>query len=1061
MWIVKLALRRPYTFVVMALLILLLGVTSIKRTPTDIFPEIDIPVVTVVWQYTGLSPDQMAKQITTFSEYTISSAVDNVKNIESQTLAGVSVIRIFFQPNVRIDSAIAQVTAVSQTILRRMPPGAQPPFIIRYNASSVPILQLALGSKTPTEAQLYDYGIYRVRQAIAPVRGATLPLPYGGKPRQIMVDLDPQALLSKGLSPLDVSNAVNAQNLTLPTGTTKIGKSEFIVDINGSPDTVAALNDVPIKQVNGSMVYIRDVAHVRDGFAVQTNVVRQDGNPSALLTILKNGGASTIDIVNQIKALLPGMRAAAPPGLVMTELFDQSIFVRAAINGVVKEGVIAALLTATMILLFLGSWRSTFIVMISIPLSILASLSILSLLGYTLNVMTLGGLALAVGILVDDATVEIENIHRNLAQRKPVQRAILDGAQQIAVPAFVSTLAICIVFVSVVFLTGPAKYLFTPLALAVVFAMLASYLLSRTLVPVMVKYLIRGHEGEKPAPNLFTRMQQSFEKRFEQFRQSYVNGLAWSLQNRATIFVLFAIVVGSALSILPIIGRDFFPTVDAGQFRLHVNAPPGTRLEESEQIFSRVEDVIREVVPAEEVATVIDNIGIPQYVNLAFSDNSTISSADGEILVSLKPDHRGSTPVYMKTLRENLGAQFPDLSFYFQPADIVSQILNFGLPAPIDIQIAGYAPQNYGIAREIEARLKQIPGAVDVGVHQVTNAPELRLKVDRTRAQELGFTERDVANSVLISLSGTSQVTPNFWADPKNGINYPVAIQTPQHLVDSVGAVVSTSLAGNDPAHPQLLTNVVSVDRAETPAVESHTNVQPVFDIYANVQGADLGRVSDRVTKIVNEIRPKLAPGNTITVRGQVESMNTAFSKLGLGLIFAAVLIYFLMVVNFQSWTDPFIIITALPGAFAGILWMLFLTHTTFNVESMMGAIMSIGVATANSILMITFANEQLGEGKTALDAAILAGHTRFRPVLMTALAMIIGMVPMALGLGEGGEQNAPLGRAVIGGLALATVATLFFVPIVFSMIRHKTRPREIHDDVDLAPTQFAPAAQQ
>ncbi|HEU5246796.1 MAG TPA: efflux RND transporter permease subunit, partial [Candidatus Udaeobacter sp.] len=985
---------------------------------------------------------------------------DNVKNIESQSLAGGSVIRIFFQPNVRIDAAIAQVTAVSQTILRRMPPGTQPPFIIRYNASSVPILQLALGSKTLNEAQLYDYGIYRVRQAIAPVRGATLPLPYGGKPRQIMVDLDPQALLSKGLSPLDVSNAINAQNLVLPTGTAKIGQTEFIVDINGNPDTVAALNDVPIKQVNGAMVYIRDVAHVRDGFAVQTNVVRQDGNPSALLTILKNGGASTLDIVNQIKALLPGMRAAAPPGLEMTELFDQSIFVRAAISGVVKEGVIAALLTATMILLFLGSWRSTFIVMVSIPLSILASLSILSLLGYTLNVMTLGGLALAIGILVDDATVELENIHRNLAQGKPIQRAILDGAQQIAVPAFVSTLAICIVFVSVVFLTGPAKYLFTPLALAVVFAMLASYLLSRTLVPVMVKYLIRGHEGEKPARNFFSRIQQSFEKRFENLRQRYVDALAWSLQNRPTVLALFAILVGSAFVIMPMVGRDFFPTVDAGQFRLHVNAPPGTRLEESEEIFSRVEDVIREVVPPSDIATVIDNIGIPQYINLAFSDNATISSADGEILVSLKPSHRGSTPAYVKTLREKLAERFPDLSFYFQPADIVSQILNFGLPAPIDIQIAGYAPQNYGIARDIEARLKQIPGAADVGLHQVTNAPELQVKVDRTRAQELGFTERDVASSVLISLSSSFQVTPNFWADPKTGINYPVAIQTPQHRVDSVDAVTSTSLAGRDPAHPQLLTNIISLERAETPAVISHTNVQPVFDIYANVQGADLGRVSDKVTKIVNEFRPKLAPGNTITVRGQVESMNTTFSKLGLGLIFAAALIYFLMVVNFQSWTDPFIIITALPGAFAGILWMLFLTHTTFNVESMMGAIMSIGVATANSILMITFANEQLREGKTALDAAILAGHTRLRPVLMTALAMIIGMVPMALGLGEGGEQNAPLGRAVIGGLLLATVATLFFVPVVFSMIRHKMRPRESTDDPELAPTQLQPAIQ-
>jgi len=1060
MWIVKLALRRPYTFVVMALLILLLGVVSIKNTPTDIFPEIDIPVVTVVWQYNGLSADQMAKQITTFSEYTISSAVDNVKNIASQTLAGVAVIRISFQPNVRIDSAIAQVTAVSQTILRRMPPGTQPPFIIRYNASSVPILQLALGSKTLSEAQLYDYGIYRVRQAIAPVRGATLPLPYGGKPRQIMVDLDPQALLAKGLSPLDVGNAVNAQNLTLPSGTSKIGEHEFTVTLNSSPDTVAALNDVPIKQVNGSMVYIRDVAHVRDGFAVQTNVVRQDGSPSALLTILKNGGASTLDIVNQIKALLPSMRAAAPPGLEMTELFDQSIFVRAAISGVVKEGVIAALLTATMILLFLGSWRSTFIVMVSIPLSILASLSILSLLGYTLNVMTLGGLALAIGILVDDATVELENIHRNLAQGKPIQRAILDGAQQIAVPAFVSTLAICIVFVSVVFLTGPAKYLFTPLALAVVFAMLASYLLSRTLVPVMVKYLIRGHEGEKPTPNFFTRIQESFNTRFEKLRQRYVDALAWSLQNRLSVFILFLILVGSAFAILPIVGRDFFPTVDAGQFRLHVNAPPGTRLEESQKIFSEVEETIREVVPPSDLALVLDNIGIPQGINLAFSDNATISSADGEILVSLKSDHRGSTPAYMKVLREKLAQHFPQLSFYFQPADIVSQILNFGLPAPIDIQIAGFAEKpNYAIARQIEARVKQIPGAVDVGLHQVTNAPELRVKVDRTRAQELGFTERDVANSLLISLSSSFQVTPNFWTDPKSGINYPVAIQTPQHLVNSIDAITSTSLAGNDPAHPQLLSNLVSLERNETPADISHTNVQPVFDIYANLQGADLGRVSDQVTKIVNEFRPKLSPGSTINVRGQVESMNSAFGKLGLGLIFAAALIYFLMVVNFQSWTDPFIIITALPGAFAGILWMLFLTHTTFNVESMMGAIMSIGVATANSILMITFANEQLREGRSALDAAIAAGHTRLRPVVMTALAMIIGMVPMALGLGEGGEQNAPLGRAVIGGLLLATVATLFFVPVVFSVIRHKTRPREI-DDPDLVSTHLEPVTQ-
>jgi multidrug efflux pump subunit AcrB len=723
--------------------------------------------------------------------------------------------------------------------------------------------------------------------------------------------------------------------------------------------------------------------------------------------------------------------------------------------------VIAALLTATMILLFLGSWRSTFIVMVSIPLSILASLSLLSLLGYTLNVMTLGGLALAIGILVDDATVELENIHRNLAQGKPIQRAILDGAQQIAVPAFVSTLAICIVFVSVVFLTGPAKYLFTPLALAVVFAMLTSYLLSRTLVPVMVKYLIRGHEDEKPTRNFFAQAQSAFHRGFEGWRRRYMDALAWSLQNRVTVFVLFVILVGSAFAILPIVGRDFFPTVDAGQFRLHVNAPPGTRLEESEKIFSNVEEVIREVVPPSELEMVLDNIGIPQGINLAFSDNATISSADGEILVSLQAGHRGSTPAYLKKLRQELRKRFPELTFYFQPADIVSQILNFGLPAPIDIQIAGYADKpNYAIAREIEARVKQIPGAVDVALHQVTNAPELRVRVDRTRAQELGFTERDVASSLLVSLSSSSQVTPNFWTDPKSGINYPVAIQTPQHLVNSVDALLSTSLAGKDPAHPQLLSNVVSLQRGEIPAIVSHTNVQPVYDIYANVENADLGRVSDQVVKIVDELRPKLPPGSTINVRGQVESMNNAFSKLGLGLIFAAALIYFLMVVNFQSWTDPLIIIMALPGAFAGIVWILFLTRTTFNVESMMGAIMSVGVATANSILMITFANEQLRAGKTPIDAAIAAGHIRLRPVLMTALAMIIGMVPMALGLGEGGEQNAPLGRAVIGGLSLATVATLFLVPVVFSVIRHKIRPRSEDDDPDLIDRQLEAATQ-
>src|SRR6516165_654007 len=1061
MWIVRLALRRPYTFVVMAVLIAILGGVAIATMPVDIFPYIDIPVVSVVWQYNGLSPDEMEKRIVTNFERGVTSSVSDVEHIESQSYNTVAVVRVYFHPNVKIDMAVAQVTAQAEVQLRSMPPGITPPNVLKYDAASVPVLQLGLSSKTLHEQELFDLGQNFIRTPLATVQGASVSYPFGGKQRQVQVDLNLDELYAKQLSPIDISNALNLQNLILPAGTAKFAQTEYQIKVNSSPDRIADFNNLPIKNVNGATVYMKDVAQVHDGFVPQTSIVRTNGSRGVLMTVSRIGQASTLSLVEAVKAALPRIMATVTPELHVVTLGDQSLFVRAAIQGVVREALIAAALTGMMILLFLGSWRSTLIVCISIPLSILASLSILSLMGQTINVMTLGGLALAVGILVDDATVAIENTHRNMAMGKPLVRAILDGGSQIAVPTFVSTLAICIVFVPMLLLTGTARYLFTPLAFAVVFSMLASYLLSRTLVPVMVKYLIRGHEGEKPAPNFFTRIQQSFEKRFENLRQRYVDALAWSLQNRATIFVLFAILVASAFVILPGVGRDFFPTVDAGQFRLHVNAPPGTRLEENEQIFSRVEDVIREVVPSSDIATVIDDIGTPQFINLAFTDNSTISAADGEILVSLKPDHRGSTPAYLKTLRETLATRFPDLSFYFQPADIVSQILNFGLPAPIDIQVAGYAPQNYGIAREIEARVKQIPGAVDVGLHQITNAPELKLKVDRTRAQELGFTERDVANSVLISLSGTSQVTPNFWADPKSGINYPVAIQTPQHLVDSVDAVTSTSLAGRDPAHPQLLTNIVSLDRAETPAVESHTNVQPVFDIYANVQGADLGRVSDKVTKIVNEFRPKLAPGSTVIVRGQVESMNTAFGKLGLGLIFAAVLIYFLMVVNFQSWTDPFIIITALPGAFVGILWMLFLTHTTFNVESMMGAIMSIGVATSNSILMITFANEQLREGKTALDAAILAGHTRLRPVLMTALAMIIGMVPMALGLGEGGEQNAPLGRAVIGGLLLATVATLFFVPVVFSIIRHKMRPRETEDeDVDLAATQLKPATQ-
>jgi multidrug efflux pump subunit AcrB len=1047
MWIVRLALRRPYTFVVMGLVIVLLGGLAIATMPTDIFPEIEIPVVSVIWNYDGLTTEEMAARITTFSEYTISSAVSDVRNIESQTYPGVGVIKIYFQPNVDVEAALAQVTAVSQTILRRMPPGAVPPFIIQYNASSVPIIQLGLSSTQLSEAQLYDYGIYRVRQQIAPIPGITLPLPYGGKPRQIMVDLDPQALLARSISAADVSNAINLQNLTLPSGTVKLGPREYRVSLNSSPEVVAALNDLPVKYVNGAVVYVRDVAHVRDGFAVQTNVVRQDGHRSVLLTVIKKGGASTLTIVRQLKDLLPAIRASAPAGLEIKELFDQSLFVRAAVMGVLVEGAIAAGLTGLMILLFLGSWRSTLVVVTSIPLSILTSVAILSALGQTLNVMTLGGLALAVGILVDDATVEIENIHRNLGLGTRLVQAILDGAQQIATPAFVSTLSICIVFVPVVFLTGPAKYLFTPLAMAVVFAMLASYLLSRTIVPTLVRYLLAGEShdpGAAPAaPGLFGRIHEVFQRRFERLRAAYVRALETALARRGRVFAVFAVVMASGLALLPFVGRDFFPSVDTGQFRLHVRAPAGTRIEETEQVFADVEAAIHRMIPKDEIELVIDNIGQPQPINLGFTDSVTIGPSDGEILVALHPERHQPTARWTKLLRERLPREFPGITFFFQPADIVSQILNFGLPAPIDVQVTGFNQQaTHAVALEVAARVARIRGAVDVHMHQVVNSPSLHVNVDRTRATELGLTQRDVANSLLVSLSSSAVVAPNYWSDPRSGINYLVAVQTPPNRVDSVNMLLNTALTAGRSGPPQLLGNLATLERREVPAVISHSNVQPVFDIYANVQDRDLGGVAADVQKVVDALRPTLPPGHTIAIRGQVESMNSAFLRLGLGLIFAVLLVYLLMVVNFQSWLDPFIIITALPAGFGGIVWMLFVSHTTFSVPALMGAIMSVGVATANSILLVTFANDQMREGHDARSAARAAGATRLRPVMMTALAMIVGMLPMSLGLGEGGEQNAPLGRAVIGGLSVATFATLFLVPVVYSLLRRRP-PRE------------------
>jgi len=957
-----------------------------------------------------------------------------------------------------------------------MPPGTTPPLIIQYSASNVPILQIGLSSKTLSEQQLYDLGLNFIRTQLATVQGAQVPLPYGGKSRQIMVDIDPAKLYGKGLSPADVSNAINVQNIILPAGTQKIGDREYNVRLNSSPEVLQVLNDLPIKQVNGAVVYIRDVAQVRDGFAVQTNIVAQNRIRSALLTVLKSASASTIDIIKRVKEALPRIQATLPKELEMTQLFDQSIFVRAAINGVLREGVIAACLTALMILLFLGNWRSTLVVATSIPLSILCSIIILGALGQTINIMTLGGLALAVGILVDDATVEIENIHRNLAMRKPMIRAILDGAMQIAVPAFVSTLCICIVFVPIFFLSGVAKYLFQPLAMAVIFAMLSSYFLSRTVVPTMVKFLMRGHleeidtslahglgehDGSEQKDNeqrqerakhseknphgfpgkvlgFLSRIHESFNRSFEKIRDRYVEALRWCLGNRKIVFIAMGAMVLISLCVVPFLGRDFFPVVDAGQFRLHVRAPAGTRLEATEERFYRVGRAIREVIPPNEIDNVLDNIGLPvSGINLAFSDNATIGEADGEILVALNAKHK-PTAQYMHILREKLHRDFPDMEFFFAAPDIVSQILNFGIPAPIDIQVTGRDPKGYEIANQIKQSVAQIPGAADVHVHQVVHGPDLRVNVDRTRAQQIGLSQNDVARTMLISLSSSGQASPNFWLNFQNGVNYQVAVQTPQYKMDTLQDLKNTPVVAPNQPRPELLGNLATVERRESPIIVNHYDVQPVFDVLANVQGRDLGGVADQINKIVDQTKKNLPRGTFLSVRGQVDSMNKSFAGIGAGILFAIVLVYFLMAVNFQSWTDPFIIIMALPGALCGIIWMLFVTGTTLNVPSLMGAIMAIGVATANSILVVSFANdERCGEHpKNSHDAALSAGFTRLRPVLMTALAMIIGMLPFSFGLGEGGEQNAPLGRAVIGGLIVATFATLFFVPVIYSMLR-------------------------
>jgi CzcA family heavy metal efflux pump len=1037
MWIVKLALRRPYTFIVGALLILALGIVTILRMRVDIFPQIDIPVVSVVWLYTGLSPQEMERRIITISERAATTAVNDIEHMESQSLNGIGVIRMYFQEGTRIDAAVAQVTAIMGQITHVLPAGITPPYVIQYDASTVPIIQGSLSGPGYSEAQLYDFAANFIRTQLATVRGASVPVPFGGRVRQIMVDLDPQQMLAKGISAADVSSAINAQSLILPGGTAKFGDRIYNVQMNSSPQAVAGLNDMPIKLVNGTPVYIRDVAQVRDGFAVQQSLVRKDGQRSVMITILRNGNSSTLGVANRIRATLPKIMATLPKDLRLSLLFDQSRFVRAAIQGVTREATIAAALTALMILLFLGSWRSTLIVAVSIPLSILASIIVLSLFGQTLNVMTLGGLALAVGILVDDATVEIENIHRNQAMGKPIVSAILDGAQQIAVPAFVSTLAICIVFVPVLFLSGAAKSLFTPLAMAVVFAMMASYLLSRTLVPTMAKYLLPGEHAADDSGSIFSRFHQAFERGFERMRNDYRDLLDFALNHSGVTLTVFAGLAILAVVLAPYLGQDFFPTVDAGQFRLHVRAPAGTRLEETEHVFSRVEELIRQVIPPRDLDMVLDNIGIPNNSGsaIAFGDGSTVGTSDGEILVSLKVGH---APVanYMRRLRMELPRRFPEVTCFFQPSDIVSEILDFGLPSPIDVQVVGRdIESNYRIAQEITRRVERIPGAVDVHVHQIVDAPQIDVNVDRTRAVLVGIDQKDVANSLLVSLASSGQIAPNYWLNPKNGVSYLIAVQTPEYRVASLEDLQSTALMTPNQNRPQLLANLATTGRAISPAVVNHYNVQPVFDVFAAVQDRDLGSLANDIGRVLQDERAKMPRGTSIAMRGQVQSMRESFVGLAYGLLFAVLLVYFLMVVNFQSWLDPLIIMMALPGAFSGIVLILFATQTTLSVPSLMGAIMSVGVATANSILVVTFANDNRPE-LTARAAALKAGFVRLRPVLMTAAAMIVGMLPMALGLGEGGEQNAPLGRAVIGGLLFATLATLFLVPVIYAKLR-------------------------
>jgi CzcA family heavy metal efflux pump len=1041
MWIVRLALSRPYTFLVLAFLLLILGPLTLLKMPTDIFPSIGVPVVSVIYNYNGLPADEMSNRITGSFERISLVGVSNIEHIESTSLAGVAVIKYYFQPGTKIDVPMAQLTAFAQAWQRSLPPGIQPPLIISYNASSVPILQLALSSNTIPEAGLYDAANNFVRTQLAGVPGASIPFPYGGRVRQVQVDLDEKLLQEHGLSAQDVDNAINDQNLILPAGTQKIGEFEYNVRLNGSPTAVDELNNAPIKAVNGTMVYIRDVAHVRDAAGPQTNLVRVDGKHASLMTIQKTGDASTLQIVEQVKQRLPLIRAAAPPGLQVTPIGDQSVFVKAAISGVVREGIIAAALTGLMILLFLGSWRSTLIITISIPLSILISIICLSALGQTINIMTLGGLALAVGILVDDATVAIENINAHLERGEDVETAILGGAQEIAIPALVATLAICIVFVPMFFLGGVAKFLFVPLAEAICFAMLASYVLSRTLVPTLAKYWLKPHAHLAAGNHPLARLQRGFERGFDRVRDGYKDVLARVLDRRGVFIAGFLSFAVLSTLLVTALGQDFFPAVDSGQIKLHVRGHAGLRIEETARLSEQVQSVIRSVIPAGEVDSVVDNIGLPvSGINLSYTNSAPSSEADADIYVTLKAEHH-PTAAYVDKLRKILASRFPGVTFYFLPADMVTQIINFGLPAPIDVQVSGFkVPGNLAVAEALLAKIKTVPGVVDARIHQTFDEPEFDVNVDRSRAKELGLSQKDVANDLLYSLSGSFQTAPNFWLDHKNGVQYPIVAQTPQPQLDSLDTLRNLPLNPTS-GPPQILGGVSQITRSASQPAVTHYNVAPTIDIYASVQGRDLGSASADINRLVAQAQRTLPAGSKLVVRGQVATMTTAFVSLFGGLAFAILLVYLLIVINFQSLIDAFIIITALPGALAGIVWMLFVTHTPLSVPALTGAIMCMGVATANSILVVSFARDQLATGADAASAALEAGFGRFRPVLMTALAMIIGMVPMALGLGEGGEQNAPLGRAVIGGLCIATIATLLFVPAVFSLI-HGRRAR-------------------